>query len=127
MSYKVDRHSSLAVTATATVNLTNSIDVSNYDKFCIQIENSSTANGLVHIQLQGSLKPSDSAADTAPTWVNLNSTTYPLASALGQTSVIASIPYDNVYNYIRVQGRASATASAGIFTVRIGGFQRRYE
>src|SRR5687767_14473032 len=127
MSYKVERHVSLAVTATATVNLTNSIDVSNYDKFCIQIENSSTANGLVHIQLQGSLFPSNSAADIPPTWVNLSTASYPLASALVQTAVIASIPYDNAYKYIRIQGRTSATAVAGIFTVRIGGFQRRYE
>jgi hypothetical protein len=132
MSFKYERVNSLAWTGTAITVITPSIDVSNYDRFSIQIENNLTAThgALVHLAMQVSNHPADSAADSAPNWVSANSTTFPLASALGATAGLMTIPYNNAYRFIRLEAARSGTGaagsvSAGSLIVTVAGFQRR--
>lgn len=130
MSFKVERYSNIAWSGTAATIITPSIDVSNFDKFSIQIENNNTATAdtLIHIAVQGSNNPADSAANSAPNWVALNTTTYPIASALGATAALLTIPYNNAYKFIRFEVTRSATGaglSAGTIIFSIAGFQRR--
>ena len=124
MSYKVERYPSAKYATSATTVITPSIDISHFDKICIQIDNSATGNTVVHLLIEHSMFPEATAADTAYKWVPLNTATYLYASAVGNTAAISTVMWDNAFRYIRVSARGQISQSEGFITVRVGGFTR---
>lgn len=117
-----------AWSGTAVQPITPSIDVSEFDRFSIQIENQNTATGanLIHLGIQASNNPGDTAANLSPQWFTPNTTTLPIASALGATAGLLTIPYNNAYNFIRIEAARSATGAglaAGTIIITLAGLQ----
>src|SRR3990167_7121608 len=113
MGYKFQRYISEASTATATYTCINTIDVSDYDKFCLVYQNqNSAAVSVIHMSVEASVDPiTDSAGTaTAPAWFIVNTSTLPVPSALAASAIVATSAVDNVYRYLRVKMRTSTTA-----------------
>jgi hypothetical protein len=111
-------------TSTATV-ITPNIDISNYESFSLLYQNSHTGIGFIHMQLQGAYDSSATAADQAPNWFNIPSTTIAQPSALGATANAWTTQVSpNTLKWLRVIGAMSATAAIGVFKVTVAGSQR---
>lgn len=130
MSYKRFRYYSTMPGGTAAAVVIPTIDVSDFDKFCITVRHENSANnvGISGISFQASVDPSiDSAGTgTAPAWFAVSTNTFVLAASLAQSAMMATTAIDNVYNFIRVLAAYSTTANAirGQLQVTVAGFTR---
>lgn len=115
------------VTATTTMQvLIGPVDISLFDKFCLQYQNDHTAIGFRDMHVQASIVSAGSAVDVAPHWVEINTTTLPAPSGLAATASVLTSAVDNCYHWLRIIGWTSQTMAAGLFKVNIGGFTRFY-
>lgn len=120
MSYKIERYVSPAFATSATTVITPPyMDVSNFDKFTIHVMNSATNNAIVHTLIETSLD-----ASQTDSWVPLNTASYPYPSAIASTAAGQTVAINSAYKFVRVSCRPTVSASAGLVTVRVGGFVR---
>lgn len=124
--FKSFRYFSEPGTSTATNSvMIQSMDVSNFDKFSLIFKNCATSNPFVDLKIEASAYPADSAANTAPTWIEVHSSIMSVPSALGSTATVMTIPVDNTYHYLRVLGRTTnSAATARVLEVQVQGFER---
>lgn len=108
----------------ANVIMTDTIDISNFDKFSLCYKNSSTAAAFIDLQVQVATNPAASASDTADNWVQVPTATLPQPSALGALATVLTGPIENTYNRMRITGRLSVSASIQVLEVQISGFER---
>lgn len=115
-----------AIGSTATVVIFPTIDISNYERFSLQLENYYTAVSAVHFEVQVTNKPSGTAANEPPHWISANTTVMPFPSALAPTAVFGqtSSVFANSFNYMRVLARTDITGIRGGFHLIISGFTR---
>lgn len=121
MSYMVNTYLSYAVTATASFVVVETIDAKEKKNLCITVSNSATAATVVHLLVEASLKEEPSAANTAPTWFAINTSTYPYASSVAATGTIGFVIAPNPFKALRITARTSVTATAGTLIFRVGG------
>jgi len=127
MSYRSKLYISTEAVGTASVSvITKPIDVSGWDKFCLQVLNQNTAIGCLDLVVQATLNETyTSASDSANQWCEVNTAIIAVNENLGPTAVTMTSAVNNVYRYLRVLAATSQTASKGTFQVIVGGQWRQ--
>lgn len=118
-------YSTVATTTSTNSVLIGPVCVRNLEGFSIIYQNNHTAIAFLDLQVQACHDPSGTAANVPPNWVQIPTATLPQPSALGATASVLTARINNGWDFIRVVGITSATASAGTLRISVGGFQSR--
>lgn len=114
-------------TSTAPGVIVGPVDVSGFERFCLQFQNANTAIGFLDLRVEAGFdieSASFGAGSAARNWNQVNSAIIPVNSALGASSTFLTSQVNNVYQYLRVVGATSQTAAVGTFRLIIAGVPR---
>lgn len=120
--HKIRKYNDVTIGTATTSVIVSPLDISDLRTFAVSYHNHLTAIAFLDMIVQVAHYTDASAADTPPVWVAIPTTTLSVPSALAPTASVITPVVTNAWNYLRVLGRTSQTASLGTFSVTIGGF-----
>lgn len=123
MSFRTDAYYGVKPSSTADYIAIDSLDVSQYDKFSMQFQNSSTIGNISAIVVEAAIDPTtaDSALREAPNWVQLSTNTLPQPDLLAAGASTMTSAVDNAYHRLRIKMSVTASDSKQVLTVRLSG------
>jgi len=121
MGMTISTIKSTALATSATGLITPSIDIRSFREVAFSVENSATAATVVHLSMEASMGPADSAANQPLTWFVPSTATFPMPSAVAATAIVSWNLANNPFPYVRIQARMTVSAVQGTLTVRVAG------
>lgn len=110
------------ITHGVTTSLSYVVDISNFDKFAVNVQCKGAAAGVIHVQLDVSTDPTSGA--TPSNWIAINTAAYPYPSTIATAAIGAmgsQAYFDNMYRWLKVTLTTCATAAIGQVVAKLTG------